>query len=131
MQAPGAEKTRRESPPRPGSRRRRTKTVTICVSPAESQLVECHAAREQETSSAYVRRATLTRIASPNAHAVPEGLVEAEQRRELYAIRCAVKEIVDQLREGRDVDVLPVLRRLEGWMARAQGKSSHDPDPAL
>ena len=54
--------------PRPDGGRRRQKIASICVSQAECQLVQEHAAREREKPSVYVRRATLalpcTRIQS-------------------------------------------------------------------
>ena len=106
--------------PRPDGGRRRPKTVSICVSQAEWQLVQEHAAREREKPSVYVRRATLVWIAV-EAALPAENPGRAEEQRELHAIRCAVQELVNDLRDGRDVDVHPVLLRVRTWISRVQG----------
>lgn len=106
--------------PRPGGGRRRQKSARICISHAEWQLVQEHAAREREKPSVYAREATLAWITF-GAALPPETPGRAEEQQELYAIRCALQEIVVGLRDGRDVDVLPVLNRFRIWSSRVQG----------
>ena len=108
-----------------GGRRRsgsgpRSKRVGVWVSEAEWTLIQQHAARERESPSGYVRRATLT-VITRRATLAPESPARAEARRELFRIRAAVQEAVDGLRAGRDLDVRPVLTRLRAWFeARVQ-----------